>query len=180
MQLSHWSLLLGALLAAKGLFALLATPAAQRVAQRFARAVWTGRVLATIAWIWAGWALYTMPLEILAPVRALIPWLTLAAIPLSWFWMADLLGCRAVGGLLTLFPCPLLLVARFHPSPWRLVLVTFAYACIVAGMFLILYPYYLRRALAFFAARPLCMRLAGAAALALGACFAALGLAALR
>ena len=176
MQLKDWSLLLGALLAAKGIFVLAARPTATRLAKGFSRDVWTGRLLATVTWLWAGWALYVMPLELLMPIRTWIPLLTLAVIPLSWFWMAELLSCRAVGGLLVLFPCPLLQVARAHPSEWRLALVIFAYVSIVAGMTLILYPYYLRRWIDWTAARPVRMRAAGACTLALGALFIGLGL----
>ena len=179
MNASQWSLVLGAVLLLKGLFALGATAAAVRRAQSFARDVWIGRVLATVAWIWAGWALYTMPLEFLAPLRHWIPLAILVCIPLTWWWMADLLACRAVGGLLVLFPCPLLLAVRFHPSAWRLVLVAFAYAAVVTGMALILYPYFLRRWLDWLAVKPGRLRAAGAASLALGALFLALGLAVL-
>ena len=180
MKASDWSLLLGAVLALKGLLALLAAPLAARLAQRFPRDVWTGRVLSAAAWAWAGWALYTMPIEFLTPVRPYIPFAALAAIPLTWIWMPDLLSCRAAGCLLTLFPCPLLLDVRFHPSPWRLALVSFVYLCIVAGMILLLYPWYLRRALAFLAGHPARMRAGGAATLLLVAGFITLGLTVLR
>ena len=175
MTLSHWSLLLGGLMLAKGIFLLAARPQAERMAKEFARHVWTGRALATLAWIWAGWALYVMPLELLKPIRQWIPLLVLAAIPMSWYWMADLLSCRALGGLLVLFPCPLLLAAREEPSPLRLALVIFVYIAIVIGMALILYPYYLRRWIDWVVARPLRMQVAGAAGAALGAFFLALG-----
>ena len=176
MTLSHWSLLLGAILLLKGIFLLAARPQAEQLAKGFARHVWTGRVLATLAWIWAGWALYTMPLELLKPIRQWIPLLVLAAIPLSWYGLTDLLSCRAMGGLLVLFPCPLLLAVREDPSPLRLALVIFAYLAIVMGMCLILYPYYLRRWIDWVIARPLRMQIAGAAAVALGAFFVGLGL----
>jgi hypothetical protein len=176
LTLSHWSLLLGVLLLAKGVFALAARDRAVQAAQGFARHVWAGRILATLAWVWAGWATYTMPLEFIVSFRSWIPVMTLVAIPLSWYWMADLLGCRAVGGLLVLFPCPLFLASNANPSPLRLVLVIFAYLAIVVGMTLILYPYYLRRWLAWCATRPIRLQVAGAISAALGALFVTLGL----
>jgi hypothetical protein len=175
MNIQQWSLLLGVVLLVKGLFTLAAREPATRMTRAFSRHVWAGRVLSTLAWIWAGWALYSMPLELLVPIRKAIPLLTLAAIPLTWYWMPELLSCRALGGLMTLFPHPLLLAVRAHPSAWRLTLVILAYTSIVAGMTLILYPYYLRRALDWFAARPERMRLCGTASLLLGALLAALG-----
>ena len=51
----------------------------------------------------------------------------------------------------------------------------FAYLAIVVGMTLILYPYHLRRWIAWAIARPARMQLAGAAYMALGAFFVALG-----
>jgi hypothetical protein len=175
MTLSHWSLLLGGVLGVLGVLFLAAQAPATSLARGFARDVWTGRLLATIAWLWSGWALYTMPLEMLAPFRRWIPLLVLAAIPLSWYWMADLLSCRALGGLLVLFPCPLLQAARNEPSDLRLVVVALTYLAIIAGMWLLLYPYYLRRWLAWSADRPGRMRLVGAASAALGGILLALG-----
>ena len=174
--LSHWSLLLGAILFAKGLFTLVARAQAEQVAQAFARHVWTGRVLAAGAWAWAGWAAYSMPIDFMTPIRPWIPLLTLICIPLSWYWLDDLLSCRAVGGLLVLFPCPLLLAAREEISPLRLALVIFAYLAIVIGMTLILYPYYLRRWLDWCVAKPVRLLISGVFSAALGACFVALGL----
>ena len=180
MSLSTWTLILGALLLAPGLLACLAPAFAARAAHAFPRHVWVGRWLAAAAWTWSGWALYVMPLELLEPVRQYIPWLALAAIPLSWIWMSDLLACRALGGLRTLFPCPLLHVARVHPSAWRLVVVSLAYVAIVAGMDLILYPYHLRRALHGLAAGPARLRAAGLAAILLGGLLVGLALTVLQ
>jgi len=176
MTCSHWSLLLGGLLLATALLALAAPALASRLGRGFARDAWTGRVLSTAAWAWSGWALYVMPLELLEPVRQWIPLLALIAIPLTWWWMPELLSCRAAGGLLALFPCPLLLVARVHPSEWRLVVVSLAYVAIVAGMDFILYPYHLRRALDWITARPARLRLTALASAVLGAFLAGLAL----
>ena len=175
LNLSHWSLLLGALLLIKGVFVLVAQAQAAQLAKGFARNVLAGRILATLAWVWAGWALYFMPLELLQPIRPWIPLLVLVCIPLSWVWMAELLSCRALGGLFALFPCPLLLAARECASPLRLALVIFAYIAIVIGMWLILYPYYLRRWLVWCVAEPMRMRIAGVLGAALGGFFVALG-----
>jgi len=180
MNTSHWALLLGALLTVAGLLALAAPSHVAPRIKGFARHVWTGRMLAVWALAWAGWALYSMPLEMLLPVRMWIPLVVLACIPLTWFWMPELLSCRAWGGLLVLFPHPLLMATRSHPSEWRLVLVVFAYVCIGAGMTLILYPYYLRRWMDWLAAQSSRLGMAGVSTLALGALFLKLGLTVLR
>lgn len=174
MLLKHWCLILGAPLLLSGIVLLLARDPSARAARGFARSVWAGRVLSALAWIWAGWALRTMPLELLMPLHRWIPLLTAAAIPLTWIWMPELLSCRAVGGLLVLFPCPLLLATRVPGLPvWRLVPVTFAYVCIVTGMILILYPYYLRRWIDWTVAARIRVAFVGALSLLMGAVFIA-------
>jgi hypothetical protein len=180
MTLAHWSLLLGILLGAGGIFILAARTPATRAARGFARNIWAGRLLATAAWIWSGWALQTMPLEILTPVKQWIPLLVLVAIPLSWYWMADLLSCRALGGLLVLVPCPLLQAARHDPSAWRLAVVGLTYLGIIVGMWLLLYPYHLRRWLEWSAAHPVRMLTAGATSALLGAILVVLSLGVFR
>lgn len=180
LTLSHWSLVLGGVSGCFGLLLIAAGPAQTAALRGFARHVWAGRVLAAVAWIWAACALYTMPLEFILPFRGYIPVATLVAIPLTWFWMDDLLACRAVGGLLVLFPAPLLKFADPHPSPWRLVVVAVTYLALVAGMVLLLYPYHLRRMLDWLALHALGRRAWGLAALALGLLLLALGLTVLR
>lgn len=180
LTLSHWCLLLGAWLALFGALLVGAAPAQAAGLRRFARHVWAGRILATLAWVWGAYALYVMPLDFILPYRHYIPFVTLAAIPLSWFWMDDLLGCRAIGGLLVLFPAPLLKVTDLHPSAWRIVVVTTAYLALTAGMILILYPYHLRRLLDWLATHSLGRRACGAVTLAFGLLLLAMGLTVLR
>ena len=103
-----------------------------------------------------------MPLSLLDPYKRFLPLVVLVCIPLSWYWLDELLACRAMGGLLMLFPAPLLLCVRSHPSPWRLVLVTAAYLAIIKGMVLMLYPWHMRRVCHAMAAST-ALRLAGGA-----------------
>jgi len=172
--------LLGLILLAVGA-AIAAAPAPlSRLYTALPRNAVAGYVLSTIAWVWAAYALWHMGLDILEPYKKFIPFLTAAFIPLSWFWIDNLLPCRAIGGILCLFPYELLHVARVHPSPWRLVIVTFAYLCIIKGMVLLLYPWKLRQAAVWFAQRPALFRLAGAFNALLGILFIGLGAAVLR
>jgi hypothetical protein len=121
-----------------------------------------------------------MGLDILEPFKKFIPFAVLACIPLTWFWLDNLLPCRAIGGLLVLFPYELLHVARVHPSPWRLVVVTLAYLCIVKGMMLLLYPWKMRQAIVWLTQRPPLFRLAGALHALLGLFLIGLGATVLR
>ena len=70
--------------------------------------------------------------------------LTLSALlPLIAFAAPDA-ASGAAGGLLVLMPSPMLSSAAWHPSPWRYVVVLYAYAMIVAGMYYIALPWLLR------------------------------------
>ena len=137
-------------------------------------------LLSAIAWSWAGYALWTMNLDFLMPFQKFIPVAVLVCIPLTWFWLDNLLPCRAIGGILTLFPYGLLHAARVHPSPWRLVLVTLAYLCIVKGMILLLYPWKMRQAIVWITQRPTLFRLAGILDTLLGLFLIGLGATVLR
>ena len=180
MPLHCWCYLLGLLGLLAGASVALAPAPLARLARAFPRHAPTGYVLSTLAWLWAGLALWNMGLDILMPYQKFIPLLVLACIPLTWFWLDNLLPCRALGGLLVLFPYELLHAARVHPSAWRLVLVTLAYVCIVKGMALLLYPWRLRQAVVWLTERPALFRLSGALNAALGLGLIALGAAVLR
>lgn len=180
LQLWQWSLILGAGFVGWGLVALLAPAGAARLLARFPRDRWAGRALSVVALIWSGWLIYAMPLEFLMPYRRWVPWAILAAVPLTWAAMPDLLACRALGGLLCLLPAPVLQVARFHPSPWRLVVVVLMYGAAIKGMVLLMSPHYLRRVIDVVTRRPAWLRVAGAVALSIGVVLLLLGLGVFR
>ena len=176
MKLQYWVMLLAALAVVCGLLTLVATAATRRFLQGFCRSRWAGWVLSTLALAWAGWLLYAMPLEFMLPYRKYIPFVMLAAIPFSWFAMPDLLSARALGGILVLVPAPVLQVARVHPSDWRLVVVVLMYAMAVAGMTLIMAPYYLRDGIAWLTRTDRRLKICGAVRLCVGLLLAWLAL----
>jgi uncharacterized protein YjeT (DUF2065 family) len=165
---------------ALGAAAAFATAPYSRLLNALPRNALAGGVLSTVAWLWAACALWHMGLDVLEPYKKYIPFLTLVCIPLTWFWLDNLLSCRAIGGLLCLFPYELLHAARVHPSPWRLAVVIFAYVCIVKGMTLLLYPWKMRQAIVWLTARPALFRFAGGLHILLGLAFIGLGAAVLR
>lgn len=162
MPLSCWCYLLGLVCVLLGGAIAVAPVPLARFYNGLPRSIVAGGILSTIAWMWAGYALWTMQLDILVPFKTYIPFAVLACIPLTWYWLNNLLPCRALGGILVLFPYELLHVARVHPSPWRLVVVCVAYLCIIKGMILILYPWKLRQAIVWMTQRPGLFRFAGA------------------
>ena len=180
MPLHCWCYLLGLILLSCGAAAALAPVPLSRLLNALPRNRPAALLLSTVAWIWAGYALWIMGLDILQPFKRFIPLLVLVCIPLTWFWLDNLLACRALGGILVLFPYELLHAARVHPSAWRLVVVTFAYLCIIKGMILLLYPWKMRQSIVWLTARPALLRLAGVADALLGIGLAVLGATVLR
>ena len=171
---AQWALLCGAFQALAGLaMLLLPVDGVSAFLRAFPRSVWGGRVLSALAWTGAAWATHAMPLDFLQPVQqahVLVP-LTVALTLLTWWWMPDLMACRGVAGLLMLFPCPLFLALRAHPSAWRLAPVVFAYAAAVAGMVAMFSPFYMRREFHRLADNPALQKACGAVLLAVGALF---------
>jgi hypothetical protein len=175
-ELSQLTLAIAAVAAMLGLPALLAPAWLRRQIVAFPRNIWAGRILTAIGVSWTACLLKDSSMAWFEPFK---PWLYVAA-PAAFFlivlFMDELLAARALGGVLLLAASPVLDAARWHGSASRLVLVALVYVWVVAGMALMLGPYRFRRCMEFFIATSLRLRLLGAAALALGAVLAALGL----
>ncbi len=180
---SHWAFICGAFQALAGLaFLVFPSSAVAAFLRGFPRAEWTGRILAVITWILAAWATMVLPLDFLRPVQqpqVLVP-LTAALAFLTCWWMPELLACRAVAGILMLFPCPLFLAVRAHPSAWRIALVVYAYIAAIKGMVIMFSPYHMRRACFCLADRPALQKTIGIVFLLIGIFFITLAYTALR
>lgn len=163
---------------AGGLFLL--HPVASRAVRALPRARVLGMALSAVCWVWVTAELWFHPIDFLAfltPGRLLV--FGALCIPLSWAFLANLLCARAVGGLLMLWPMPVILAVRDQVTAWRLVPVALGYVSLTFGMFVVFYPWLLRVVCDALADRPglrraagLCLTLAGAlcaaAAVALG------------
>lgn len=175
MTLSVWCTVIGAFLCALGLSIVALPQLMSRALNALPRHKPSSYVLAAIAWTWVGFALWSMDLDIINPYKNYLFIAVPVCIGLSCWWMENLLSCRAIGALLTLFPYELIHVARVHESPWRLVLVSFAYLCIIKGMVIILYPWYMRQGIVYVTARPWLFRTMACLNIALGALIIGLG-----
>lgn len=123
----------------------LLSPLAARVVRAFPRHQVTGYVLSAIAWLWVGLELYFRPVDLLAfvsPGKTLC--VALVLIPVSWVLLSNLLTVRALGGLLMLWPLPVILAVRSDPSLWRLVPVIIGYVHLILGMIFVFHPWTLR------------------------------------
>ena len=101
-------------------------------------------ILTTIVLFWSTLWLYVMPLGFVVAIRPILPILFVVATVLTCIYCKELLMCRAIGGLLVLLPTPLLSSAAWHPSPFRYIMLVFAYAIVVEGMFIVGMPWTLR------------------------------------
>lgn len=174
-----WFFVLGLPLAAWGLVSLAAAPRAAQALTAFPRSRRAGRVLCAVAWLWTAHACDVIGIEVFDRFLKAFPgelWILAAVLTvLTCRWMENLLPVRGASALLMLFPGELFPAIRLCDTPWRLALVVFAYVCAAAGMFGMFYPWRVRQALAWLAARPAGVRAVGGALGALGALFVALG-----
>jgi hypothetical protein len=153
-----------------------AAQSAQAALLRFPRHRGAGMVFAAAALCWSAWMLYRMPLESLEQYKPWLLVLTPASIVLVTIFMEDLLAPRALGGLLSLAPVLLLDAARFHPSPWSLLVKVIAYIMVIKGMALLLNPYLFRRFILLLTGSTRRMRLAGCCGLGVAVLLAVLAL----
>lgn len=135
----------GALCATAGVALLAAGETVRRALAGFPRNKPAGWILTAVSLAWVAWIVYHARLGGFEYVK---PWLFVAG-PASFVlivWLLEeLLAARALGGLLLLAMNPVIVAARLHPSPWRVVMPAIAYAIIVAGMAWVLGPYRFRR-----------------------------------
>ena len=157
-----WCLLIGGLNLILGLAMLAGRKRVAEAVRLFPRSAIAGAVLSALAFLWAAAIVYEAPLDFIARFKLPIAILLIVSIPVSWFWMTDLLAIRALGGLLVLLPAPVLVVTRFLDSGWRLVLVVLMYVYAIAGMDFVMAPYHGRDAIAWATAKPARFAAAGA------------------
>lgn len=145
-ELTIWTLGLAVVLLACHGYCAALPHAARKAMAAFPRDRWAGRILATVALLWAAWLVYQTPI---GRFEYLKPWLyvvTPITIGLTLVWMQELLAARALGGLLLLYPAPILFWARLHDSQLSLVMTVVAYSMVIKGIALVLSPYWFRKA----------------------------------
>ena len=133
----------GALLILVGLIGLV-KPDFAKVVQRFPRSRVAGIVLLTICLAWTFWLLATIQMGEFSGFRRPL----LIALPIGYVlalrFVDEFLAVRALGILCLLAAEPLLDAAFLRYETSRLLVTTFAYFLIVAGLFWVATPYVLR------------------------------------
>ena len=175
-QLGYWMLGTGAVYVAAHLALVAAPAAARRVLAAFPRNAWVGRALALGTLVWSAFLVNDMPLGFVDPYKGWLYAVTPVVFVLVVLLMGELLAARAFGGLLLLLAEPILASAR-EPglSAWRLTMVALAYAWVVAGMVLVLGPYWFRKTAEVVCRTDARCRLAGAAGVVVGVVLVGLG-----
>lgn len=159
---------LAAALVGLGLFLL--TAASARAVRALPRARALGMALSALCWVWVAAELLAHPIDFLAfltPARIVVG--TVVCVPLTWVLLSNLLCARAVGGLLMLWPMPVILAVRDQVTLWRLAPVSIGYLSLTFGMFVVFYPWILRVACDRLADGPSARKAAALAFLAMGA-----------
>lgn len=162
------ALALGSVVALTGVPCVFSPERARGWMAAFPRNAWLGWALTAVDLAWSAWLVMHMSL---GPFDRYKPALYVVG-PLLFFLvvflMDELLAARALGGLLLLVPSPLLDVARWHESEFRLVVATLAYVFVVMGILLVLCPYLFRKATGAWMQNNTRCRLGGSLGLALG------------
>lgn len=141
---------LGCLILLSRLPFVLAPGPARRALYAFSRSRWAAGVLAAIDLAWVVWLLQDLNLGWFEPHKQFL----YVAAPVAWAVLMvlvdELLAVRALAGLLILIPAPILDAARWHPSPWRYLMILLAYVMVIAGIVFVAQPHRFKRTVRFF------------------------------
>lgn len=141
MKLSTLSILLGAVVAALQIYALASPKAFTASVRAFPRSIAWGYLLMALA---TGWFLYNVNAEEIADFASIKKSLMFAfgAIGIgTCLYVSDFLAIRGLALLMMLLAKTIVDTARWHDSDWRLVLITWAYAMVIAGIWLTISPW---------------------------------------
>jgi hypothetical protein len=145
MTLQWMAIILGGLATAGGLVGVWRPELIKRQAELFPRSVIPAWIFTALCcWLGAKEAL-AMNMGGLEVYKKYIYVISPAVFFASVVYMKELLAPRALGGFLLLIAVPVLKVARWHESPWRLVIVTLVYLWIIYGFILLMSPWYFRK-----------------------------------
>lgn len=162
-------IVVGLVLMAAHLAALLQPAATTRFLTGFPRSRAAGTILLLVAALWSIALLATMDLGEFARLRGAMVIGTAVLAVLAWIFVPEFLAVRALGICLLLAAEPLLCAAFLQPQHSRLLLVVLAYAWVVAGLFYIGMPYLLRDQIQWLTGRHAIFRAAAVAGIACGA-----------
>jgi len=145
MSLSAIAIIIGMLAVVGSGLALLKPDAVKKGIEIFPRSTIPAWVLTALCcWLGAREAM-EMNMGFLDAYKKYIYFIAPAVFVASVVFMKELLAARSLGGFLCLIAVPILEVARWHESSWRLLIIGIVYVWIVFGIFLLMSPWYYRK-----------------------------------
>lgn len=176
MKLSTLAIGLGTLVALPQLYGLLKPAEAAKAARRFPRSMPWGYALMGLGTLWFLWNLNAESISDFADYKK---WMLLifGALGLATcIYVPDFLAVRGLSIVLLLVAKLMLDTARWHDSQWRLIIATWAYIWILAGMWFTISPWRLRDLILWATANEKRTKLVSAVRLAFGLFVVILGL----
>lgn len=177
MNLATISLVLGSVIGAYCVFLVINPEMARNVLLALPRNKVAGWLFSGVGLLWAAWLLWNTPLGRFEDLKPILVILTPVMFLFVVFFMDELLGARALGGILVLVPAPILEVTRVSDTPFRLVIVALVYVMVVQGIALVLSPYLLRKQIGFLMGVNVACRVWGVIGTAFGVMLIILGVA---
>ena len=179
-NLSTLAVIMGLGLGLPQIYGLMKPAAFAASVRKFPRSLPWGVALMLLGTAWFVWYLSQ---ESISDFEAYKPLLLagFAAVGIaSCFYVQDFLAVRGLGVVLLLLAKLMVDTARWAETDWRLVVVSWAYLLVIAGMWFTIYPWHLRDLLNWATANEKRIRIGSAIRLAFGLFVAALGLTVFR
>ena len=179
-KLSTLSILLGLVVVAPNVYGVLKPAALAAAARKFPRHIPIGVALMLLATVWFVFNVSQESLSDFTRMKSLF-YLLFAAVGLgSCVFVHDFLAVRGLAVVLLLLGKLMVDTARWADTEWRLVIVTWAYVMVVAGMWFTVAPWRLRDLIGWATATEQRTRMLSAARLAFGLFVLLLGLTVFR
>ena len=176
MKLSTLTVSLGLLVCVPQLYGIMKPAEFAKAVRRFPRSIPWGYALMALGTAWFLWNLNAESISDFAPYKT---WMLLAFGSLglaTCIFVPDFLAVRGLAIVLLLVAKLMLDTARWHDSQWRLVIATWAYIWIIAGMWFTISPWRLRDIIHWATADERRIKLSSAVRLAFGLFVVVLGL----
>ena len=180
MKLSTLAVALGLIFSAPQVYGLLKPSAFAAALRKFPRSQRWGFALMGLGTIWFLWNLNNESISDFAAYKGVMLVGFGAVGLLTCIFVRDFLAVRGLAVVLLLLAKLMIDTARWHDSEWRLVISTWAYVWIIAGMWFTISPWRLRDLIQWSTANESRVRVGSALRLALGALVLVLGLTVFR
>lgn len=145
MSLKWIAMVIGALTTTGGLIGVLRPDLVKRFVELFPRSVVPAWVFTAICCLLGAKEALAMNMGFLDTYKQYIYFIAPAVFIASVVYMNELLAPRALGGFLLLIAVPILQIARWHESEWRLMVVVLVYLWILYGLVLLMSPWWFRK-----------------------------------